>query len=255
MGREIEVSLPINKIVSLVPSQTELLFDLGLGSKMVGRTKFCIHPKKSVEKVQIVGGTKNFHIDQIRNLQPDLIIGNKEENQKELIHSLESDFPVWLSDIITFKDALEMIHSLTDLLDVRKQGGHIAESISQRFLEIPFFNSHSVLYLIWSKPYIGVGNSTFINSLLEMMGLKNVLSKTSRYPQLTDNQVIDLNPDFIFLSSEPFPFKAAHKKILQEILPNSQIIYVDGEIFSWYGSRLLQAPDYLKSLHSRLFAH
>lgn len=253
MGREVKISLPINKIVSLVPSQTELLFDLGLGNKIVGRTKFCIHPKKEVEKVKIVGGTKTFHIDQIKKLQPDLIIGSKEENQKELIQSLEKDFPIWLSNIITLPDAIAMINSLSELLEVKEKGDHINDTISKRFSEIPKFNGKSVLYLIWSKPYMGVGNSTFINSLLENIGLKNVLSSYDRYPQLTDNQIVDLNPEYIFLSSEPFPFKTKHEILLKEILPDSRIIHVNGEMFSWYGSRLLQAPGYFKNLHSRLF--
>ncbi|QNL20908.1 ABC transporter substrate-binding protein [Hyphobacterium sp. CCMP332] len=248
MGREIEISSPIERVISLVPSQTELLFDLGLASKIVGRTRFCIHPKQSVSRIPIIGGSKNFNLEKIRSLKPDLIIGNKEENKKDLILELEKSYPVWLSNVLTFEDSLVMIKSVSQLFEKCSKGNDLINRIIFQFNSIPDFNGHTVLYLIWSKPYMGVGTNTFINSILEKLGLKNVLQGIQRYPQLTDKQINRLKPDFVFLSSEPFPFKAKHKEKIKELTPNSSINFVNGEMFSWYGSRLLQAPNYFKLL-------
>ncbi len=253
MGREIEISLPLERVISLVPSQTELLVDLGLASKIVAKTKFCIHPKQLLSKIPNIGGTKNFDLDKIRNLKPDLIIGNKEENSKDLIYELEKTHPIWLSDVITFEDALAMINSLSHLFDKGNRGNDIVNEIISQFNTLPDFNGQSVLYLIWSKPYMGVGSNTFIDSILKKIGLKNVLEGIERYPKLTDKQIVRFNPDYVFLSSEPFPFKIRHKEKLKELIPNSGIKFVNGEMFSWYGSRLLQAPDYFKMLFESLY--
>lgn len=253
MGREIEISLPIERVISLVPSQTELLFDLGLASKIVGRTRFCIHPKQMLSKIPIIGGTKNIDLEKIRSLKPDLVIGNKEENKKDSILKLEKTCPVWLSNVLSFEDSLDMINSVSQLFDKSKKGNNINNEIISQFNSIPHFKGHTVLYLIWSKPYIGVGTNTFINSIIKKLGLKNVIQEKQRYPQLTDNQIKRLNPDFIFLSSEPFPFKEQHKEKIKKLTPNSSVKFVNGEMFSWYGSRLLQAPNYFKMLFKSIY--
>lgn len=246
MGNILSLALPLKRIISLVPSQTELLYDLGLDEEVVGITKFCVHPSHWRKEKLIVGGTKNFNVESIDQLQPDLIIGNKEENYQEGIELLQKKYPVWMSDIVTLDDALSMISSLSQITRNQNSGEAMVGQIAASFKEIKPYNA-SVLYLIWRKPWMGVGRNTFIHSLLAMIGFTNVL-QTERYPELSEGKIKELNPEVIFLSSEPYPFNEQHLDDLKGLIPKTKIILVDGEMFSWYGSRLLKAPDYFKSL-------
>ncbi len=248
MGREVTIHFPPKRIVSLVPSQTELLFDLGLDLETVGVTRFCIHPEESVSKTKIIGGTKKFNFEIIDELKPDLIIGNKEENYREGIEVLMRKYPVWMSDIVTFKDALTMIQWVGELTDRKSKAIHLIDSIEQEFEGIKPHSEKSVLYLIWRKPWMAAGTGTFIDSMLKCIGLQNALHDTRRYPELTRDQIRKLKPDFIFLSTEPYPFTEKHIEELRTISDESTIIIVDGEMFSWYGSRLLKAPRYFNQL-------
>lgn len=249
LNRTISIRYPPRRIVSLVPSQTELLFDLGLDEQLVGTTKFCVHPSGKVKTKTKVGGTKNFRVDVIQDLKPDLIIGNKEENYKEGIRLLEKDFPVWMSDIVTLTDALQMISSVGELTGTEVVAGQLINKIRNSFAVIRKAAPQKVLYLIWKKPWMAAGTDTFIHSMLTEIGLTNALHQ-KRYPELTEEQLKQLAPDVIFLSSEPYPFKPPHIAELKELLPNSNIQLVDGEMFSWYGSRLLKAPNYFKNLNA-----
>ncbi|MBA4053910.1 MAG: cobalamin-binding protein [Marivirga sp.] len=246
MGYEVPVSYPPRRIISLVPSQTELLFDLGLQQEVLGITKFCIHPSGWLKEKTIIGGTKNFNADAIDRLQPDLIIGNKEENYREGIEKLKTRFPVWMSDIATLQDALAMITSVGELTGKVDQAHDLRERIVLAFSTIKRKTSQSVLYLIWRKPWMAAGKDTFIDSMLTTIGLKNVVA-TPRYPQLSSAEIQKLKPDLIFLSTEPYPFKDDHILELKEI-SKAQTTIVDGEMFSWYGSRLLKAPGYFNQL-------
>jgi ABC-type Fe3+-hydroxamate transport system substrate-binding protein len=251
LGQTIELQSPPQRIVSLVPSQSELLWDLGLKDRLAGITKFCIHPREMFESIPRIGGTKTLNIDKIRALKPDLIIGNKEENERSQIEALQKEFTVWMSDIYDLDDALKTIHAIGELTSTIEKANTIAEEIRLSFHELPFLDK-SVLYLIW-KPYMAAGRGTFIGSLLEKIGLKNVISEAdSRYPQLSIDEIRELNPELIFLSSEPFPFKQTHADELQQILPNTKIVLVDGELFSWYGSRLLKSVAYFHELLKQL---
>jgi iron complex transport system substrate-binding protein len=237
------------RIVSLVPSQTEYLHDLGLEDNIVGITKFCIHPSKWQKSKAIIGGTKNISIEKVRNLKPDLIIGNKEENSKEDIELLKSIAPVWMSDIYTLEDGIEMMRMLGEITGKENEALNITSKVYQQFTElISLFQTKRghVLYLIWDKPVIGVGANTFIDDVLKKSGFLNVLENQERYPIL--DELNHLNPTHIFLSSEPFPFKEKHIRKYQDIFPNAKIQLVDGEIFSWYGSRLLKSVLYLKHI-------
>lgn len=247
LNRTISIYYPPRRIVSLVPSQTELLFDLGLDEQIVGITKFCIHPSWKVKTKTKVGGTKNFWVDIIQDLKPDLIIGNKEENYEEGIRLLEKDFPVWMSDIVTLPDALQMISSVAELTGTEVTASGLVNKIKDSFATIRKVAPKKVLYLIWKNPWMAAGGDTFINSMLIEIGFTNTLNQ-SRYPVLTDEQLKQLDPEAIFLSSEPYPFKSTHIAELKELLPNSNIQLVDGEMFSWYGSRLLKAAHYFNTL-------
>lgn len=240
------------RIVSLVPSQTELLYTLGLDDEVVGITKFCVHPSSWFKTKTRVGGTKKLNIELIKQLQPTLIIANKEENEKEQIEALRDVCPVYVSDIISFNDALHM-------MEVIGQSTNRAEMARELIEQLQFqagqFKSNSisldVLYLIWKNPYMAAGSNTFIDSMLNAGGWRNVVEKT-RYPELSETDIISLNPSLVFLSSEPFPFKQKHIELIKELLPKAKVVLVDGELFSWYGSRLLHSFDYFKSLHEKL---
>ena len=251
MGNTVELANPPQRIISLVPSQTELLHDLGLGEKIVGITKFCVHPPHWLKSKAIVGGTKNFQFDVIERLKPDLIIGNKEENYQEGILKLQDQFPVWVSDISTLENALSMIASISALTDCEMKGAAIRTKIQQAFSEMKPLPPTRVLYMMWRNPWMGAAAGTFIHAMIEKTGLKNVLGDQERYPELSEDAIKNLNPELIFLSSEPYPFSEKHFSEIRDLLPHARIKIIDGEMFSWYGSRLALAPDYFSSL-SRL---
>lgn len=240
------------RIVSLVPSQTELLFDLGLEEEVIGITKFCIHPHIWYKTKQRVGGTKKLNLEIIDSLHPDLIIANKEENTKEDIEALAKKYPIYLSDVSNVNDALEMIHEVGMLVGKQQEALQIInEIISLKQKRILNPSSLKTLYLIWYNPYMAAGSDTFIHSMLQEAGFPNCLAQ-KRYPELCIKEIIELNPDLIFLSSEPFPFKQKHIDELQNLLPNSKIVLVDGELFSWYGSRMLKSFDYFSQLNESI---
>ena len=245
-----EVLLPVFplRIVSLVPSQTELLFELGLGERVVGITKFCIHPKTWFESNPRVGGTKHLDFGKIAALKPDLIIGNKEENSKEDIEALEKEYSVWMSDIYTFEDALEMIFEVSGFTNSEEKGIEILRAISKAK---DAFNEPTdlkkVVYFIWNDPYMVVGKNTFIDDMLYHAGYVNVVME-NRYLELSIENLKALDPEVVLLSSEPFPFKKKHVDALKKHLPEAEIKIVDGEMFSWYGSKLTKAFPYFASL-------
>ncbi len=249
LGRLVEFSFPPQRIISLVPSQTELLFDLGLAGRVVGITKFCVHPREWFQSKTKVGGTKKFQFDVINALQPDLIIGNKEENYEEGITQLAGKYPVWMSDITSWESALQMIKSIGDLIDEKAKADLLVEEINRRIESLKPFLPKRVLYFIWRDPWMATGKNTFIDTMLSKIGLLNCVDQ-ERYPELSLEDMKRLSPEVVLLSSEPFPFRQKHVEELQLVLPNTKIILVDGEMFSWYGSRLLKAPDYFKLLLS-----
>ncbi len=248
MGNTVCLPTAPQRIVSLVPSQTELLFDLGLATKIVGVTKFCVHPSTKIRSVAKIGGTKSFNFDRIAALQPDLIIGNKEENYKEGIAKLQRDYPVWMSDIYSMEDNLAMIKSLGQLTNRIREAEKMINAICKGLSSLEANDLGTVVYLIWRNPYMAAGGNTYINHMLELCGFNNLLQNKPRYPQLESKALVALQPKIVCLSSEPYPFKEKHKEELSTLLPNTKLILVDGEMFSWYGSRTLKALEYFKSL-------
>ena len=239
------------RIISLVPSQTELLVDLGLRDKLVGITKFCIHPKELRKELTVVGGTKNLHYSEIEKLSPDLIICNKEENTEEIVLKLKEIAPVWVSDIYSIEDSLQMVQSLGAICGVSKKAAIICSKIrSEKNAFLDFIKEKpkkKVAYVIWKKPFMIAGKNTFINTLLEINGFQNICEdKDSRYPEVDKDFLKEA--DEILLSTEPFPFKEKYAIKLEEEI-NVPTKIVDGEYFSWYGSRLINAFNYFKTLH------
>lgn len=235
MGREVIIPSQLRRIVSLVPSQTEFLLDIG--APVVGRTKFCIHPLERISNIPIIGGTKNFHFEKIRELQPDLIIGNKEENYEEGILQLTEEFPVWMSDIYTLDDAFEMMTTIGSLCDLENHAQQIVEECQEAVNNVRGSRSGQVIYLIWKNPWMAAGKNTFIDHFLHYLGYENLISE-ERYPELTEDHVSALNPDKIIFSSEPFPFKEKHLESARAKWTTIECELVDGELYSWYGSRL-----------------
>ena len=244
MNRTIDIPESPQRIVSLVPSQTELLVDLGLEDRIVGVTKFCVHPQGLKKQKTIVGGTKNFHLDKIEALQPDLIIGNKEENYQEGIESLAEKYPVWMSDIYTLEDALQMMHGIGKITRTAVQAEKLIHEINQDMTSLSQQNKGTAVYMIWKDPVMTVGPQTFIDEMLSKAGFTNLITDP-RYPEISMKALQDLSPDFLLLSSEPYPFKQEHVEEFSSFLPNTKVQRVDGEMFSWYGSRLLKFRDYI----------
>jgi len=243
------VPFPPQRIISLVPSQTELLFDLGLRDKVVGVTKFCLHPADARTQATVIGGTKHFALDKIAALQPDLIIGNKEENYQEGIEQLAAKYPVWMSDISNLPEALDMIRRVGLITGRKPAAENLAAEIDASFkaLSVPVL-AVPAAYFIWRKPYMAAATGTFIDDMLRRIGFTNVFAGHSRYPEITAEELSLAAPQRIFLSSEPYPFKAKHLAEFQDICPAAKVELIDGELFSWYGSRLRQSAAYFQQL-------
>ena len=237
------------RIISLVPSITELLYYLGLNDEVVGITKFCIHPENWHQTKTIIGGTKNLQIEKIKALQPTLVIANKEENVKDQIEAIQLFTKVLLTDIDTIDQALEAIvqigNAVNKSFEAKELAHVLAEKIQSNRLSLV---SKKALYFIWKDPYMIVAKNTFIDEMMQLAGFENAMTKETRYPIVSEAEIKAIQPDYILLSSEPYPFKEKHIEAFQKITPSAKIILVDGEMFSWYGNRMLLAVEYFKQL-------
>ncbi|WP_240755220.1 helical backbone metal receptor [Pedobacter sp. SYP-B3415] len=248
LGRQVDVPFPPRKIVSVVPSITELLFDIGLDEEVAGVTKFCIHPIGKFAGRPKVGGTKKLDLALISAIEPDLIIANREENTRSDIEALAARFPVWVSDIDTVDESLHAIGEIGSLVDRQPEAAYLVHLISAGYRDLSLLAAEhrlhiNTLYLIWRKPWMAAGKDTFIDSVMMHNGLYNAVAET-RYPALAVADLQRIDPELVLLSSEPFPFGEVHVAELQQILPRARIMLVDGEMFSWYGSRMVKAVQY-----------
>jgi iron complex transport system substrate-binding protein len=245
------------RIISLVPSQTELLYDLGLEDRIVGITKFCVHPYHFKSTKKIIGGTKKVHYDRIRLLEPDIIICNKEENTQEIVEELRKICTVWVTNIATIEDNFQMITDFGQIFDqrteARKWNDKLAFALSDFKNFIAAIPVKKVAYFIWKNPYMVAGSGTFIDELLQLNHFQNHFDSKERYPEIKLEKMDEEGDlDLILLSSEPFPFKAEDGYEIVSSTRNGKAILVDGEMFSWHGSRLLKAFDYFKYLHNSI---
>ncbi|TAF84902.1 MAG: cobalamin-binding protein [Flavobacteriia bacterium] len=240
------------RIISLVPSLTEYLWALGLEQEVVGITKFCIHPQQWWKSKTRVGGTKQLHFDTIQQLQPTLIIANKEENTKEDIEFLQAKYEVLLTDIINLDDAFFYLQEIGKRVGRELPANALVSQIKTKFAHLESIGKGGTfLYFIWQDPPYVVGPNTYIHALLSHFGFENYCT-IARYPELQEvlskkEEATDY-PDYIFLSSEPYPFKDEHVASFQKQFPNSKVRLIDGEMCSWYGSRMMAVPGYLKEL-------
>ncbi|MCR6638192.1 MAG: helical backbone metal receptor [Sporocytophaga sp.] len=247
LGRKMVLIKPVKRIVSLVPSVTEFLFDIGLENEVVGVTKFCKYPATVSDKVK-VGGTKNLNLDTINSLSPDLIIANKEENEKTAIDELQKKYPVWVGEVKTVDDAFAMMNSLGVLTGKEEEASNLTREIKNSLDAYRSSTNLRACYLIWKKPFMTVGEDTYIHAMMEKAGFINVFKDRNRYPMTDLDEIKALEPDIILLSSEPYFFKEKDKEELEQLCPTQSVKLVNGEIFSWYGSRMRLASDYFKSL-------
>lgn len=251
LNRPVEFKFPPCRIISLVPSQTELLHDLGLEEEVLGITRFCIHPIHWQETKSIIGGTRKLNLEKIRALNPELVIGNKEENDRIQVEMLMKFSPVWISDVRTVEEACQMIEKVGlitgKFVEAAKMTSRIRASVSsvpEKLTNIPS------AYLIWRKPWMAAGRDTFIHNMMSLFGLQNIMDDQIRYPQITLEALKEKKPRLILLSSEPYPFREKHINEVRRVLTDAEIVLVDGEMFSWYGSHLLHAIQYIQDLRS-----
>ncbi|UGU15300.1 helical backbone metal receptor [Sinomicrobium kalidii] len=255
--RELVLKETPRRIISLVPSQTELLYDLGLEDKVVGITKFCVHPYHFKSLKTIVGGTKKVKTERIKALSPDIILCNKEENTREMVEELEEIAPVHVSDVYTIGDSLELIRQYGEILSCRTEASGIVHKIQFRLTDFQKYIHDKpelkVAYFIWRNPWMVAGKHTFIDHLLTLNRFRNIYADKERYPEVELKKIrMDGDPDLVFLSSEPYPFKDEHAFEVGRFTHRAKTVFVDGEMFSWYGSRLAKAFDYFKQLRDRL---
>lgn len=257
IGNTITLEKSPQRIISLVPSQTELLYDLGLENRIVGITKFCVHPFHFKSTKTIVGGTKQVKFDKIKALEPDFIICNKEENTLEMVEELQKIAPVWVSDIITVEDSLNMILEFGQMLNCRTEARKWYDKISFAYQDFQKFMEgrphKKAAYFIWKNPYMAAGTGTFINTLLELNHFDNMYADRGRYPEVEIEKIRqEGDPDVVFLPQEPYPFKDEDAFEIGRFTHHAKTVFADGEMFSWYGSRLAKAFDYFKRLQERL---
>ena len=254
LKRKINLTGFSDRIISLVPSLTELLFSLDLNEEVIGITKFCVHPESWFHSKKRIGGTKDVKLDVIRSLNPNLIIANKEENNSDQVNTLMKEFPVWVSDIDNLDDALEMIVEVSKITNREKNGESLIIKIQKEFelLKIKVDEEITCAYLIWENPYMTIGGDTFISDILKMAGFKNIFSERHRYPEISSEELRNYSPKVILISSEPYPFNENSCNYFRNNFPLSSIFLVDGEMFSWYGSHLLKAPAYFLDLRKKI---
>jgi len=242
------------RIISLVPSITELLYYLGLENNIVGVTSFCVHPPQAIKQKTLIGGIFKLKFDVIENLKPDLIIASKEENKKEEIELLMQNYNVLLFDVKSFDDAILMIKEIGRVTEKQDKADLLCKSILNGFSVLPILKPKpKVVCLIWKKPFISLSHNTYINSLLEKLNFTNLVDdKNNLYPEITVSDLKFLSPDILFLLSEPCYFDDNDKEFFENNLPSTKVMLVDGEMFAWYGSRMDKASLYFTNMLNKV---
>jgi ABC-type Fe3+-hydroxamate transport system substrate-binding protein len=235
------------RLVSLVPSITHTLAELGVSQHIVGCTKFCIEPVSLRHHCTDVGGTKDPDHNLIRSLKPDLVLVNPEENRAEDIQKLEKSYPVLSTYPKNVDDVTSMISEIAAHVDQPQKGSSLISSLNEARAKVTQLRRPlgRYIYLIWRNPYFAVGPDTYISNFLSLGGFENALKNfTEHYPVITPAQILELGPDRIFLSSEPYAFRARHKDmLLKELGPDTpiEITKIDGMLCSWHGAKTIDA--------------
>lgn len=253
VGRELRLARAPRRIVSLVPSLTALLAWLGLDEEVVGLTRFCVHPAGWKARKAVIGGTKDVRLERVLELAPDLVLANWEENAREQVDALEeAGIPVYVTQVRDLAEDLRMVRDVGALVGRRERGEALARQTEQAFAALVGLEPLRALYLIWREPFMSVGGDTFVHAMLAEAGFVNVCGERERYPTLTPDELAALAPEVVLLSSEPYPFQEKHRAEVAALVGEARVVLADGELFSWYGSRILRAPDYFRRLREGL---
>ncbi len=247
-GRIVTIHHPAQRVISLVPSLTETLYGLGAGQQVVGVSNFCTHPPESVKNVPKVGGQKNPDFSKITELQPDLLLLNREENRKEDCERLSAHFPVYVSDVRRVTDVPEMIRDIGRLTDRGSAAEVLAGKIEQAVIHtaLDHIPKHCirVVTLIWHSPLMTANGDTYLSDWLRRAGAANVFQDAAeRYPKVTIEQIVEMRPEVIFFPSEPHQWTDEEIKSTMKKIETSgwtaEPVVIDGAAITWYGTRTL----------------
>ena len=250
---------PAPRIVSLVPSITELLFDLGLGPFVAGRTTFCVHPREAVDSVPRVGGTKTVRLDRLRGLAPTHVIVNVDENRKEDVEAIESFVPHVIVTHPLAPDDNPGLYRLLGSIFGREEAaarlaGRFADALAAVEEAAARLPPHRVLYLIWKEPWMTVSRDTYISRTLALVNWETAAHDPGvRYPEVALDEALFAGVDLVLLSSEPYPFKPEHAALVRAAPGGGgmPIALIDAEMVSWYGSRAIPGLRYLADFARR----
>lgn len=238
LGRTFHFDAPPQRVVSLVPSLTETLFDLGAGDSVVGITDFCIFPG-DIDRPR-VGGTKNPRVDAIRELRPDLVHMNLEENLERHALLIESFAPVFVSEPKTVRDVASLIMTLGEIHGGRDRASERVAQIESEMASMPA-RPFTFACAIWKDPWMWCGGDTYVSNLVACAGGRNVLENESRYPVRSPENV---NAEVIFLPDEPYVFTETDARQF-----GSRVIGpFPGHLFTWHGTRTLEGLRFLRAL-------
>ncbi|NPA42435.1 MAG: ABC transporter substrate-binding protein [Chlorobi bacterium] len=256
-GTPVFLPRPPRRIVSLFPSQTHLLAELGLDDEVVGITRFCKYPEGWKKRKRVVGGTKDVHIDRVAALEPDLILANKEENTREAVEALRQIAPVYVSEVHSWEDNLDFVRAVGILTGRENRARSLVEAMEaeRRSYTDEFSGTpRKALYFIWRNPWMTAGSPTFIDTMMRLAGFENLTPpEKGRYPAWEEDELKTIDPEVILLCDEPFPFKPEkHLDEVRTLFPAADILFVRGEPFTWFGAYPLRAFDYFRELQTRL---
>lgn len=239
------------RIVSLVPSLTELICDLGLREHLVGRTGFCVHPKQALRDVPKIGGTKDVNIEKIRALGVTHLIVNIDENEKPTVEKLAEFIPnIIVTHPITPRDNLRIFRLFGHIFNVSPRAEILCQELEQALAHVPANSpAKKVLYCIWKDPWMTVARDTYIANMLALRGWQQwqAPNNQARYPAFDWNDPSLSEVELVLLSSEPYRFLPEHAHALSAEI-GKPVLWVDGEMFSWYGSRSILGVRYVGEL-------
>jgi ABC-type Fe3+-hydroxamate transport system substrate-binding protein len=244
------------RIVSLVPSITELLCDLGLADQIAGRTGFCIHPRETVRAIPKVGGTKDVKLDKLRALGPTHVIVNVDENRRETVEEIARFVPhVIVTHPRAPRDNLALYRLIGGLFGREEEAERLCaafeEAWAQARADAAAREPREVLYLIWRDPWMTVGPDTYVSRMLAAFGWRTLPADSDdRYPEI-DPAAYAGRVGHVLLSSEPFHFRERHVPEVEALVPGARVSLIDGEMTSWYGSRAIAGLRYLADFTRR----
>jgi len=239
------------RIVSLVPSITELLCELGLGGQLVGRTGFCIHPRAVVEQIPKIGGTKDVNIEKIRKLAPTHLVVNIDENEKPTVEQLAEFVPnIVVTHPVKPRDNLDLARLMGGIFGKEREAESWCAAFEAEYAALnalPKTAKRTVLYCIWQDPWMSISQDTYIAAMLAELDWDVPMLGEARYPAFSWSDALVSGLDAVLLSTEPYRFTEAHADALEKQL-GIPVFLVDGEMMSWYGSRALAGLRYLREV-------